>query len=271
MITFMFWNLSKKPVVDLIASLAVRRGVNVLMLAECEVEAAALLRSLNKSARSGFHYAPSPGCEKIEIFTSFPSMYIQPEEEDDTLTMRSMKLPGLPEILLAVGHLPSKLFFSGSSQAAESAALSARIRRTESKVGHARTILVGDLNMNPFEDGMVNANGFHAVMSKDIAQREARTVQGQQYPFFYNPMWNILGDASLGPPGTYYYSRAEHRMFFWNVFDQVLVRPSLLANFSNDDLEIICSDGTTSLLTKNGIPNKARASDHLPILFKLAL
>ena len=267
----MFWNLSKKPVEDLIASLAVRRRVDVLMLAECEVGTAALLRSLNQSGGSRFHYAPSPGCERIEIFTSFPRRYIQPEEEDDTLTIRSMGLPGLPKIMLAVGHFPSKLFFSGPSQTAESAALSARIRRTENKVGHARTILVGDLNMNPFEDGMVNANGFHAVMSKDIARKKVRTVQGQQYPFFYNPMWSVFGDASLGPPGTYYYSRAEHRMLFWNVFDQVLVRPSLLNSFSNDDLEILCSDGTTSLLTKNGLPNASLASDHLPILFKLAL
>ena len=42
--------------------------------------------------------------------------------------------------------------------------------------------------------------------------------------FFYNPMWGHFGDALDGPPGSYYDARSEAVAYFWNVFDQVLIR-----------------------------------------------
>jgi hypothetical protein len=82
-------------------------------------------------------------------------------------------------------------------------------------------------------------------------------------------MWNFLGDFTLGPPGTYYYTKSTHKIYFWNMFDQLLVRPDLLNSFSNDDLMIITSTDDISLLNRNGFPNKKEYSDHLPICFKL--
>jgi hypothetical protein len=35
-------------------------------------------------------------------------------------------------------------------------------------------VVIGDFNMNPFDRGMVNANGFHAVMSRQIAALRSR-------------------------------------------------------------------------------------------------
>ena len=177
----------------------------------------------------------------------------------------------LTDILLSVTHFPSKMNWRESSQAAECAELSRSIREIEKEIGYSRTVLVGDLNMNPFEEGMVNANGLNGVMARSIAQRKTRTVRERHYPFFYNPMWSLLGDASPGPPGTYYYSSSEHTAFFWHMFDQVLIRPDLLENFSNNDLKILSSDEKISFLSPNGFPNKKIASDHLPIVFKLML
>ena len=66
-------------------------------------------------------------------------------------------------------------------------------------------------------------------------------------------------------------ARAESVCYFWNMFDQVLVRPSLLDAFANDHLKILDSNDDDSLLTARGLPNKAAASDHLPIVFGLEL
>jgi hypothetical protein len=41
-------------------------------------------------------------------------------------------------------------------------------------------------------------------MDRSIANNIARVVQKQRYEMFYNPMWSRLGDASEGPPGTYF-------------------------------------------------------------------
>jgi hypothetical protein len=125
--------------------------------------------------------------------------------------------------------------------------------------------------MNPFEDGVVSANGLHGVMTRSIAEKRTRVVQSQEYPFFYNPMWGLLGDSTPGSPGTFYYSGAEHRTYFWNMFDQVLIRPDLLPLFDNEELEIPESDGEVSFLSDKDLPDKNVASDHLPVTFKLAL
>jgi hypothetical protein len=37
------------------------------------------------------------------------------------------------------------------------------------------------------------------------------------------------------------------------------------------DVTILDSDGEQSLVSKKGLPRKARASDHLPLLFRLEL
>ena len=67
--------------------------------------------------------------------------------------------------------------------------------------------------MNPFEEGVVGAKGLHAVMTRRIAAKGSRVVQGKEYPFFYNPMWGLFGDRQDSPSGTYYYSASEHTCF----------------------------------------------------------
>jgi len=126
--------------------------------------------------------------------------------------------------------------------------------------------------MNPFEAGVIAANGLYGVMSRVKAEKGSRTVQGRDYPFFYNPMWSLLGNESQDrAPGSYYYSGSGPAELFWHIFDQVLIRSDLLDSFSNSHLRIINSVGSTALVTETGLPDKKRASDHLPILFKLTL
>lgn len=271
MTAFLFWNVNSQPRSGMIANLAHRHEVDVIMLAECSISPALLLSELN-SVETGYHYVEQLACEKIELYTKFPGDFIRPIYEEDRLTIRHLKLPGLLDILLAVVHFPSKLWWSDHSQALECPKLAASLEQAENMVGHSRTVLVGDLNMNPFEAGVVSANGLHGVMSRKIAEKGTRIVQGRQYQFFYNPMWSFMGDASPGPPGTFFCSGSEHVVFFWNLFDQVLIRPALLDRFSNMDLKILDSDGRTSFLSpRTGNPDANVASDHLPLVFNLGL
>lgn len=272
MVSFLFWNLNGKPLQEVVTNLACQYDIDVIILAECS-KPLEILKSLNQGEQSDYFYSPDIDCGKIEIFSRFSCEFITPVPVCDKnyLTIRHLKLAGLIDILLAAIHFPSKLYCSEDSQSAECMKLSDLIRDIENQVGHSRTILIGDLNMNPFENGVVCANGLHGVMSRRIAEKKARTVQGQKYPFFYNPMWNFFGDVTPGPPGTYFYSRPEQKVFFWNTYDQVLIRPELLPYFSNEDLEILISDGKQSLVTDKGLPDKNRASDHLPILFRIRI
>jgi hypothetical protein len=215
-----------------------------------------------------FHLSDSE-CERIVIYTRFSQEFIQKKFDSTRLTIRRLLLPGSEEILLAAVHQPSKLYWSDQSQGFECAELASTICDIEEEVGHRRTVLVGDFNMNPFEGGIVAANGLNAVMSRNVAARDSRTVQGRDYPFFYNPMWGHFGDAVDGPSGTFYHGSSEQVVYFWNMFDQVLIRPELLSIFRNEGLKILRDSGERSFLTATGLPDVSVASDHLPILFGL--
>ncbi len=271
MTSFLFWNLNRKPIQSFVSRLVSRYEVDVIMLAECSIKPTVLLKELNQIDTAAYHYVPQLGCTKIEMFTRFSSQFIPPLYETDRLTIRHLKLPGLTDVLLAITHFVSKMHWSDDDQALECAPLAESIRATETNVGHSRTVLVGDFNMNPFEFGVVSAGGLHGVMSRSIAARKHRIVQNRRYPFFYNPMWSLLGDTPSRPPGTYYYGGAGHKVFFWNIFDQVLVRPELLDRFHNADLEVLTGDGHNSFLSQKGLPDSQRVSDHLPIRFSLTL
>jgi endonuclease/exonuclease/phosphatase (EEP) superfamily protein YafD len=269
MITILFWNVGATSRREQIADLAVNYDVDVVLLAEVADTPFELLQSLNRISTS-YSYVKPLGNNRFSIFVRFPEEFIGTLREDNRWTIRRLNPPGLDELLLAVVHLPSKKDWSEGSQSQECNRLAEDIRGAEENAGHRSTVLVGDFNMNPFENGMISARELHAVMDRRIARGGNRTVQGQIYPFFYNPMWSRFGDGSPGPPGTFYHRRSEHNVYFWNMFDQVLIRPSLLDRFNLEHLAIIDHTGEQKLLTGNGRPNRKVGSDHLPILFRLS-
>jgi len=270
MTTFLFWNLHRTVPADTVAALAKQHGVDVVILAESHHDPSILVSALNVT-RTEYHFAPTIGCERIQIYTRFSPDFLTLAEETPRLTVRRLELPGLTNVLLAAVHMVDKRSVKEESQQYELADLSRLIRDVEAQERLNRTVLVGDFNVNPFEPGMIAAQGLHAVMSRQTALENERTVQAKSFPFFYNPMWSLFGDHPSGPPGTYHYRSSESVCYFWNMFDQVLLRPSLLGMFRNEDLRILTDVGQTSLLSpRSGTPRKS-VSDHLPILFRLSL
>jgi endonuclease/exonuclease/phosphatase family metal-dependent hydrolase len=156
-------------------------------------------------------------------------------------------------------------------QTAISEVLATDIRQFERMKGHDRTMVVGDFNMSPFENGMVGARELHGVSSEYVAMQGARVVRGESYPFFFNPTWSLIASRRNHAPGTHFHSRSSYFEHFWHTFDQVLVRPSLRSAFNLDSLRIVTSAGTATLLDSQGKPDKIGASDHLPILFDMDL
>ncbi len=263
---FLFWNLNKRDIPGFVRHLADEADADVLILAECAMARERILETLNEEKP---HYQWAWGvCDSLEFFTRFDSRFLRPVSESSRISIRRLSLPARQPILIAAAHLPAKVGFSNESQWFESVQLSRVIEEVERTEGHHRTILLGDLNMNPFEPGMVGARGgLHAVGSRSIAARDTRTVQGEKYKFFYNPMWSHLGDrAETG--GTFFYDYAEPVCYFWNMYDQVLLRPDLLEGFAPEHVQILTSVRGISLL-QDGEPDQEMASDHLPVVVEL--
>jgi hypothetical protein len=268
MTSFLFWNIKNNPIESIIARLALRHEIDVIMLAECNIAPYILLSELKEYNGSVYKYIPSD-VERIKIFARFSEEDMPAVMAEDKFTIRHLKLPET-DILISIVHLPIKLHKENDDQIEISRNLSTSIREAEEIIGHTRTVVFGDLNMSPFDNGVVRASGLNATMSRDIAQEKTRRILKEDYLFFYNPMWNFIGDFNSNPPGTYYYSKATQTNLRWYMFDQVLIRPDLLDYFDIQDLKILTSDGNTNFLSKRGIP-RIRISDHLPLIFKLDL
>lgn len=229
-----------------------------------------LLRSL-RSTGIDYKYISKLGCDRFDVFVRFPEAYITTPFEENRLSIRHIQIPQKESFLLAIVHLPSKLNSSSDSQAMACQNYVESIAAMERTVRHQRTVLIGDFNMNPFESGIISASAFNATMSRQIAKQGRRIVSARQYPYFYNPMWNLMGDFANGPPGTHYNRRGELVELQWNMYDQVMLRPELLPYLDSSSVQILTTDGIVSFLSKNGTPDAKNLSDHLPLLFSLSI
>ena len=260
-----FWNVNKSDLKEHLKFLSKNINPDIIFFAECEMSPSEILISLNDSKTSYF-YNLDPVCEKIKMFSKFHDKYVAPVKSGLRYTVRSVKVPAYPEFNIMSLHYQSKVNWDFADQAAHSATLNNVIKDVENKTHLKTTMLIGDFNMNPFDFGMIQTTGLHSVMSKKIALKKQRVVDGEEYPFFYNPMWSFFGDKGKGGTnGTIYNTLSKPINYFWNIFDQVLIRPDLIEFFDEDNLEILTSFGTdVNLLNKFDMINDS-ISDHLPI------
>ncbi|MDR3636768.1 MAG: endonuclease/exonuclease/phosphatase family protein [Isosphaeraceae bacterium] len=267
-ISFLFWNINGRDLGRRVARIAAAHSVDILALAECSMSPDTLVGQLNDQSHGGYCLPKSEG-RRIRIVTRQSLSALSDDFNDPIggLTIRKMRVRGMPDLLLAATHFPSRLHWDGNDQTLEATELAHDIVRAEERNGHQRTILIGDLNMNPFDPGVVGAQALNAVMTKELARRESRVVRGRPFPFFYNPMWGFFGDRTDGPSGSYYFAGAKPTNQYWHIFDQLLIRPGLINHL--EEVRILDHDGEKGLLSASGLPDTNDASDHLPILFGL--
>lgn len=283
LVSFLFWNLYGRQekrrlqrIESLKASLTnlVRsRGVDVFIFAECGIPERDVVDSLN-AAGMGRYYAPESRSRRMRFFSRLAGNPWKDAYNDSVhqrMTAQHLIVGRPPGILLVGIHFPDRMWLPSSGGrllVAEELAFS--IRSLEDEIKHSRTVAVGDFNMNPFEDGVVATKGFHGVMTKRLAQTVNRLTNRADYLCFFNPMWQCFGDGSQGPPGSYFFpNTADATNHFWNIYDQVMLRPGLIDNLVQ--LRILDSDGTHPLVTKEGRPRKGMFADHLPLYFQLDL
>ncbi|QQS37334.1 MAG: endonuclease/exonuclease/phosphatase family protein [Ignavibacteriales bacterium] len=261
---FLYWNIQNKDLSNLIAELVLQFDIDIIILSEVKnISKIKLLKTINADLELKFTFQNSPVNDPI-ILTRYKSDF-EWIYDDLGICCRKFNHPLGLDFNLIVLHLGSKLYQDKDDQVLNSTRVREVIDVVEKKSGHNRTILVGDLNMNPYESGLVGADGIHAIIDKNIALKEKRTIGGKERYFFYNPMWSHFGYGKSKPLGTYYYNNSRQVNHYWHIFDQVIIRPQLIKYFDEDNLEVISETKSGSLLNNNGQPNQIKASDHLPI------
>lgn len=280
-LTFLFWNLHGKDLTADVISAVREHQADVIGLAEYSaVPLTALLRDLNVGVAPEFHI-PASQSERICLITRFDRQQTHLATAGHTQTagrgsrkwsIHRLRLPGRQGILLVIVH-----FIILQTEEADRYALArqlmSEVLREEARQNHRRTVIFGDFNMDPFEDGMQASDAFHAILSRREIEvrRGERTWQGNTYPMFFNPMWRSLGGAHPDdPPGSYYFKGSGGiSTQYWHVFDQCLVRPDLMRGLPDNSVRILHEIAGQSLLNDNGRPDASRWSDHLPFIFKL--
>jgi hypothetical protein len=273
-----FWNLYGRQqtnqaaraanICQTLTRLCRNRELDVLVFSECDAVPDGDITAALNTANNGVYVLPPSRSRRIRIWTRLPPAAIEDRYNgrvSDRITIREVTFPGtLPILLVGVHLLDRQRATTEVGRALTTGEIADRIRRTERDAGHTRTILVGDLNMNPYEAGVVGPQALHAVMTRELTRTVAGLTARERHSCFYNPMWSCFGDVSAGPAGTHYWENAdEPTNHFWQIYDQVLIRPDLLDSFVR--VEIVGDDGQESLLTPKGRPRSGLLSDHLPL------
>jgi exonuclease III len=279
MANFGFWNVDARR--DLladdrelprwVAELAVERSLDVLVLIECAIPAEAFATAF---AGPTSYYPVSCG-ERFKVLVRFDPELMQRlplPVSSNRFDIWHLTLPLQVDVILSVVHGLDKRNYSESRQGLFLQQVTSALEYVESQIGHTRSIVLGDFNANPFESPVAGALGMNAVMSRAIARSDPRRLEGRNYPYFYNPMWNVYGDERRGSaPATYYYRGSDTLELCWHMLDQVLIRPALLSRFESSSIEIVTTVCGTELTGTSGIPDRTRFSDHLPVVFALDL
>lgn len=264
-----FWNLYRRDLTSAVVDLVRHERIDILILAESSLDGKAVPEMLTAATERTFRRVEifSP---RIKVFSSLSLRWFHVVDEPQHRRTCTFRLIGRESDILVTGvHLPSKTELADSDQTTFAARFARDIAVAERRLNIPRGLVCGDFNMNPFDDGMIGCDGFHAVLSKSIAERNGRIVLGEWRPFFYNPMWGMMGDGSPGPAGTFYYRSSNPHALFWHTFDQVLVRPAAMHLIGN--VRIVDSIGELALTSRNGRPNRRELSDHLPVTFSISL
>ena len=265
--SFVFWNAQRGLRLDRIRQLVDDYEPDFLLVAEGKDPPAAILKRLTGAVKGRYRFV-SGSEDNVRVFTPYSSTLVKRLDrvQEEKVVVFRIALPFVEPFLLAAVHLRSRLHLDhpedliGYAREAHE-----EIARHEATTGILRTVVVGDFNMNPYDRGMVSADGFHAFMDRWQVRKPERTANGRSRRKFYNPMWSLMGDLSRGPSASYYRPPGRSGPG-WQMFDGVILRPEIIGAFLPDELELIA---TPPFGTASGIPDKARGSDHFPLRFTL--
>lgn len=271
MLNLLFWNLNKKSLSESVGLLAEEKEADIVVLAEMPQsteEILTRLRQYNSDFMASDQILPQ---RRVILYHRSSSAQVQCLHDAKYWTIYQLDLSdGEPLILVAV-HMPAKFrrgLIGLENRLPLFQQLCQHILKEESASGTDRTIVVGDLNQNPFDNEIVHLETLNAVMDPDVATRVSCQRDGQTYKYFYNPMWTAYGRRQA-PMGTYYYQEPDYVRYYWHVFDQVLLRPDLIPALGDKMPTFITELGDESLIRDNGRPDNSRFSDHLPIALSL--
>lgn len=199
--------------------------------------------------------------------------------DDNNSEFRALYIPYLKQYLIVMVHFPSLLNQNRDDHLAYSIEFNRELRGMEDHffgMNARQTIIMGDFNVNPYDASLLFPSAFNAPYAKRTFYNSSNDdnisntyghfsshrilKKNISNPYFYNPMWYLMGQANINQEtvqGSYFKPK---RSFddIWrrrhNFLDQVLIRPNLMLNFELKELKIC---------------DEINGSDHYPLICQL--
>jgi exonuclease III len=260
--TIIYWNTKEVANLDRIADILNDRQPDFIFLSEIKRDViennSALLKNL------GYEYFENPGCKRVAIIKK-SSLQVELKMQNYYYTAVKESSFGIHIISL---HLPSQMF-------QHMKALKEFIRdfrnTIDIEIGSSlekKIIVIGDFNINPHEDPMIDFDGFLATNS--VKSRHTIKHLKKIRTTYYNPTWQLYSRKHF--PGTKAFNRpsgSSYDILEHHFLDQVVISQYLLSNISNDSIEVI--EKTKNFIFFDDANNSIVGSDHLPLLYQFKI
>lgn len=260
MFNILFWNLKRNAVEEYIIDCIVEKNIDIAVFSEFDgIDFIKIEKSLGKMYSRILALQDD---EKVALIAkkTFAVTNIQPQDRYNIYKIET----AVKNYLLAAVHLEDRRNYEVADRIDTIKSLVADITVTEELFKCNNTIVIGDLNANPYDEELLSKYAFNAVLFKKIIEKnELTNPKTLKRKRFYNPILHYISETNE-MYGSFYYD-SEHMTPYWHCLDQVLVRKSL-ANTINH-VEYLKKINKKDLL-KNTIPNE-KISDHLPLFVNI--
>jgi hypothetical protein len=177
-VRFLFWNTNKNgDINDILCKIVIEQKINIVILAEYADVVEDLILNLDLHGVRMKVY-PTVGCDRITMLGT--EISIRQSRQDTYYSMQIIN----EQYLLCGLHLPSSLWADKETQSLVFESIVHDVELAEEENGLGKSIVVGDFNQNPYENGCLSAKGFHGVPVADEALRLARTIYGKSYKMY---------------------------------------------------------------------------------------
>lgn len=257
-----YWNTKSINSIERILDILESEKPDLLFLSETSKDI--LISGETEFNTIGYENFDNPGCKRVLIVKN-RTLKCGLALQNKYFT--TLNIPDIDTYIISI-HLPSQMFHTFK-------ALKAFIRDFRStidiEIGYSiekRILVMGDFNVNPHEDPMIDFDGFLATNSIN-SRKSIKNIDRVASPY-YNPTWQLYNRKNF--PGTKYYARPSGSSFDileHHFLDQAVISMKLLEDIQEEKIDVI--EKTAKFIFFNFEKNLIEGSDHLPLMFKFKI
>ena len=255
-----FWNI-KTLNLDVVENLFITENADVFLFCE---DGALKKEEINHVVENkGYILIETPGCNRISAFCK-KNYTIDLNIQNSFYTTFKISSSTEKTLYIVSLHLNSQMYNS----IAELGHFLSRLRNEiELNIGtslNKEILIMGDFNVNPFDNAIIGFNGFCATNSRK-PPKYGKSIQ-EKKELFVNPTWELYSRKNY--PGTKKFPRPSATSFDiidWHYLDQVIISQKLNDVITSEEIKILENISDYILINDYG---KISFSDHLPISYE---